>query len=240
MMRDREMERLFERVGNEARPDAEFEEDLLLRLEAGLADQDVDETAEMRPPPRLPNHAPVIELDLVADLRQQRRRPVNRVLTLAAAVVVLVGIVGLTLAVRDPAQDSPVITAPPTLPVTSPPSLDSSVGALCARHADELARVDDLGSPLSNAMVTPEDDEREQLLNELVVVVDDYRTILTAAESVEPSILDELAAIDADLVNELAFASRGRLDGARYAIPTIVDRLLAINVRLAEAGASCG
>lgn len=238
MMRDQEMERLFERVGNEASPDAEFEEDLLLRLEASLTDQDVAETAEMATHPST-NHASVIELELVDDVLQQRRRPVDRTLAVAAAAVVLVGIVGLTLAVREPVENSPVMTAPPTLPVTAPPSLDSSVGELCARHADELARIDGLGSPLSNTMVTPEDDERVQLLNDLAVVVDDYRTVLAAAETVESTILDELAEIDADLANELIFVSRGRLDGARYVVPDVVDRLLPINIRLAEGGASC-
>lgn len=239
-MREREMERLFERVGKDGRPGAEFEEDLLLRLEAQLAEGDAGEAIATSTLRRSSDRTAMIEFDRSAEPRQPAHQPFHRMLAAAAVVVVLLGIAGLTVAVREPAKDSPVITAPLTVPITPPPSLVSSVDALCARHLDVLERIDELGSPLSNTMVPPEDDQRVALLNELIVVVDDYLATLTAAASVEQSILDDVAEIAADLVTEVAFANRGRLDGALVAIPEAADRLLAINDELGGVGASCG
>lgn len=240
-MRDRDIEQLFGRIGYEARPDAEFEEDLLLRLETRLSDEpDADEHAVPVTAPGAPATAEV------AFVHQPPTRQRHRALLAAAAsFIATAGLVGLLLTVGNRQSDDPVATEPAsTLPpppstLPPPPSVNQEMSVVCARHAERLSEIDAMGSPLSNQVPT---EERRALLEQLAEIAGDYLATATAIGStIEPAIVDDLTSIQRDIDSELAFIERDRPDGAKYAVPTSANRILAVNAQLSDGGVtSCG
>ena len=240
-MRDRDIEQLFVRIGHEARPDAEFEEDLLLRLEARLNDEpDADEHAV----PVTATGAPAT-VEVAFGHEQPSRQRHRPLLAVAASIIATAGLVGLLLTVGARQSDDPVTTEPaPTLPpppstLPPPPSVGQEMSVVCARHAERLSEIDAMGSPLSDQVPA---EERRALLEQLAEMADDYLATATAIGStIEPAIVEDLTSIRLDIDSELAFIERDRPDGAKYAVPTAADRILAVNAQLADGGVtSCG
>lgn len=231
-MRDTDIERLFERVGDTARPGAEFEEDLLLRLEARMRDE---LEAEANLGSSSTPLAPAIEVEF--NRERAGRSPRRPLLAVAAGVVAVAGLAGLFVAVRPPPAD-PVTTLPNITTPLSAPQGRRGLSDVCTRHAERLSEIDAMGAPLDNEVPS---DERLAILNELAGIVDEHLVAATAAvPKVDQSIIEELTALERDLSNELVFIDRGRTDGARYVIPTAVSRLLAVNEQLAnEGGTTC-
>lgn len=248
-MRDEQIERLLSQAGAALAPDAEFEDELLLRMEAEFTVDRTPGSARARG-----IEAPVVPvITAPPDARRARRSGGRRDLLLVAAsilvVVAALGAVARLSGGRSPnAPSAPPVTVPSTssnnpdstIGATEPldvPGPDPVVGALaaaCAQSADVLETILALGDPLGGPFQTAEDAVGDHL-DQLRVVVDRYVAALEVGR-VDVPVADAIARLSADIDASLALTARDRWNVARTSVPLFARELAAIDVALAEEG----
>lgn len=235
-MRDEEIERLLSQAGAALAPDAGFEDELLLRMEAELT---VDRTPGLARDRGV--EAPVVPVVTAApDARRAHRQGGRGLLLVAASILVAVAALGAAARLsggRSPnAPSAPPVTVASSEPldVPGPDPVVTALAAACTQGADVLETIlaleDPLGEPLQ-----PAEEAVGDHLDQLRVVVDSYVAALGAGR-VDDSVADAIARLSADIDASLALTARDRWNVARSSVPLFARELAAIDATLAEGG----
>jgi len=259
-MRDSDLELLFAQAGADVAPDAEFEEELLLRMEAELVAMP-DDTNRREVPTSVPGGHHVVGLSGRAG-GDDRSSTARWSVSVAASLLFVLGALGAvivlsrtdvpaapatstaTTAVSSSPQAPVSVPEPvgdPTVPTRGPDSA-AAFAVVCEQWAGDLASIAELGEPLRGPLGAGADAAVGDTVDRLRSIVDDY----LAAAAVGGDVLDDelegvLAELSVDVDAELVLIARGRWDGARYTVPVIVGKLLSVNAALSDAGVdSCG
>lgn len=235
-MRDPEIQQLLGRAGGAVQPDAEFEEELLLRLEAAAVT--CGDTAPVAAQQRLMVVGEVRDDPTLG--RETSGRRTGRMLAVAAAVLLFIGIGSIALVVSRDREQTPAATPVSGVTLPAVPRLgveaEAAFAEVCRRWSGVLAEIDAAGSPLFPGGRPDPDEELTAMADQLRVAVDEYAAAAAVASELEPVIGSTLHDLESMIESELVFIARGRDNGARYSFPTIVDGLIRVSGDLADLG----